>query len=72
MIDLKVDWDEYALNLDLTRFENLRAVRMEPSRIEWQFQCALERQCRHSFTRKFSMQMYALGPQSGTTVLYHS
>ena len=37
-----------------------------------QFQCALERQCRHGFTHKFSMQMYALGPQSGTTVLYHS
>ena len=37
-----------------------------------QFQCALERQCGHSFTRKFPMQMYALRAQSGTTVLYHS
>ena len=34
---MKVDWDEYALNLDLIRFENLRIVRTKPNRIECGF-----------------------------------
>ena len=34
---MKVDWVEYALNLDPTRFENFRSVRTEPNRIECGF-----------------------------------